>query len=178
MLGALLKTLAAKSYETETHTRNMQEVAVKIGRKLGLPDSEINRLILLIILHDIGKINIPEEILTREGPLTEKEWEIMKKHPESGHRIAMATEEFAHVAEDILSHHERYDGLGYPRKLKGDEIPLLARITAVADAFEVMSNGRPYKNQMTREEIIAEFKICSGKHFDPELVGILLNLLT
>lgn len=178
VLGALLKTLAAKSYETETHTRNMQEIAVKIGKTLGLPDSEINRLILLITLHDIGKINIPEEILTREGPLTEKEWEIMKKHPETGHRIAMATEEFAHVAEDILSHHERYDGLGYPRRLKSDTIPLLARITAVADAFEVMSNGRPYKNKMTREEIITEFKACSGKHFDPELVEILLDLLT
>jgi diguanylate cyclase (GGDEF)-like protein/PAS domain S-box-containing protein len=177
VLGALLKTLAAKSYETETHTRNMQEIAVKIGRTLGLPDSEINRLILLITLHDIGKINIPEEILTKERPLTEEEWEIIKKHPETGHRIAMATEEFAHVAEDILSHHERYDGLGYPRKLKGDAIPLLARITAVADAFEVMSNGRPYRKAMTREEIIAEFKNCSGSHFDPELVEILLILL-
>ena len=103
VLGALLKTLAAKSYETETHTRNMQEMAVKIGRELGLPDSEINRLILLITLHDIGKINIPEDILTREGPLTKDEWDIMKKHPETGYRIAMATEEFAHVAEDILS---------------------------------------------------------------------------
>jgi len=178
VLGALLKTLAAKSYETETHTRNMQEIAVKIGRTLGLPDSEINRLILLITLHDIGKINIPEDILTKEGPLTEEEWEIMKKHPETGHRIAMATEEFAHVAEDILSHHERFDGLGYPRKLKGVAIPLLARITAVADAFEVMSNGRPYKKAMTREEIIAEYKNCSGSHFDPEMVEILLSLLS
>lgn len=177
VLGALLKTLAAKSYETETHTRNMQEIAVKIGKTIGLPGSEINRLILLITLHDIGKINIPEEILTKVGPLTDEEWEVMRKHTETGHRIAMATEEFAHVAEDILSHHERYDGLGYPRKLKGDAIPLLARITAVADAFEVMSNGRPYKKVMTREEIIAEYKNCSGKQFDPDLVEILLSLL-
>ncbi len=177
VLGALLKTLAAKSFETETHTRNMQEIAAKIGSKFGLPDSEINRLIMLITLHDIGKINLPEEILTKEGPLTGEEWEIIKRHPETGYRIAMSTEEFAHVAEDIFSHHERYDGLGYPRGLSGKNIPLLARITAVADAFEVMGNGRPYKKALTREEIIAEFKACSGKQFDPELVQILLSLL-
>jgi diguanylate cyclase (GGDEF)-like protein/PAS domain S-box-containing protein len=178
VLSALLNTLAAKSYETETHTRNMQEMATKIASRLGLPDSEINRLTLLITLHDIGKINIPEEILTRNSSLTESEWEIIQKHPEIGYRIALATEGFAHVAEDILSHHENFDGSGYPRRLKGKEIPLLARITAVADSYEVMSNGRPYKKAMTREAIIAEFKRCSGKQFDPELVKILLKLLT
>ncbi len=177
VLTALLNTLAAKSYETETHTRNMQDIAVKIASRLGLPDSEINRLILLITLHDIGKINIPEEILTGKSALTETEWEIIKKHPETGYRIALATEEFAHVAEDILSHHENFDGSGYPRRIKGSEIPLLARITTVADAYEVMSNGRPYKKKMTREAIITEFKKCSGKQFDPELVKILLTLL-
>ncbi|MDZ4132051.1 MAG: diguanylate cyclase, partial [Dethiobacteria bacterium] len=107
VLGTLLKTLAAKSYETETHTNNMQETALNIGKKLGLPDSELNRLVLLITLHDIGKINIPEDLLIKDQALTELEWEVMKKHPETGYRIAMATEEFAHVAEDILSHHEK-----------------------------------------------------------------------
>jgi diguanylate cyclase (GGDEF)-like protein/PAS domain S-box-containing protein len=177
VLGTLLKTLAAKSYETETHTHNMQETALNIGKKLGLPDSELNRLVLLITLHDIGKINIPEDLLTKDQTLTEQEWEVMKKHPETGYRIAMATEEFAHVAEDILSHHEKFDGSGYPRGLKGQDIPLLARITAVADAHEVMSNGRPYKKAMTPEAIIAEFNKCSGTHFDPELVSILLSIL-
>jgi len=177
VLGALLKTLAAKSFETENHTRNMQAVAVKIGKALNLPNSEINRLILLITLHDIGKINIPEELLTKKDRLTEEEWDTMKKHPETGYRIAMATEEFAHVANDILSHHERYDGTGYPRGLKGSAIPLLARITAVADAYEVMSNGRPYKKAMSKEEIIGELKNCAGSHFDPELVKILLTIL-
>jgi diguanylate cyclase (GGDEF)-like protein/PAS domain S-box-containing protein len=177
VLGTLLKTLAAKSYETEVHTNNMQETALNIGKKLGLPDSELNRLILLITLHDIGKINIPEDLLTKDQALTEREWEVMKKHPETGYRIAMATEEFAHVAEDILSHHEKFDGSGYPRGLKGQKIPLLARITAVADAYEVMSNGRPYKKAMPPEAIIAEFKKCSGTHFDSELVNILLSIL-
>ena len=177
VLNTLLKTLAAKSFETETHTRNMQEVAKKIAKGLGLHDSEISRLILLITLHDIGKINIPEDILIKENPLTENEWEIMKKHPETGYRIAMATEEFAHVADDILSHHENYDGSGYPRGLKGEEIPILARITSVADAYEVMSNGRPYKKAMGLEDIKAEFRRCTGTQFDPQLVEILLKII-
>ncbi len=176
VLEALLKTLAAKSYETEKHTRNMQEIAFKIGEKLGLPESELNRLALLITLHDIGKINLPEDILTKSGKLSPGEWEIIKKHPEIGHRIAMATEEFAHVAEDILSHHEWWDGAGYPRGLKGSDIPLLARITAVADAYEVMSNGRPYRKAMLPEQIIVEIKRCTGTQFDPKVVEIFLSI--
>lgn len=177
VLNALLKTLATKSYETEEHTRRMQKAALKIGEKLGLPDSELSRLTLLITLHDIGKINLSEELLTKKGTLTDSEWKVMKKHPETGYRIARATEEFSHVAEDILSHHEHWDGKGYPRGLKGEKIPLLARITAIADAFEVMLNGRPYKNSMSWSGIINEFKRCSGKQFDPELVEVFLSIL-
>lgn len=176
VLSALLKTLAEKSYETETHTRNMQEIALKIGHQFGLPDSELNRLNLLITLHDIGKINIPEELLTKKDALSKDEWEVMKKHAETGFRIARATEEFAHVADGILSHHEKWDGTGYPQGLKGKEIPLLARITAIADAFEVMSNGRPYKKALQPDAIIAEFKRCAGSHFDPELVAHFLDI--
>lgn len=176
VLSALLKTLAAKSYETEAHTRNMQEIALKIGERLGLPDSELNRLNLLITLHDIGKINIPEELLTKKGSLSQDDWEIMKKHAETGFRIARATEEFAHVADEILSHHERWDGKGYPQGLKGNDIPLLARITSIADAFEVMTNGRPYKKAMRPDAIIAEFKKCAGSHFDPQLVEHFLEV--
>jgi len=177
MVASLLNILAAKSFETEEHTRAMQEAAQIIGAKLNLPDSELHRLDLLIDLHDIGKVNIAENILTKKSSLTAEEWEAIRKHPEIGYRIAMATEEFAHVAEDILAHHERWDGAGYPQGLKGENIPLLARITAVADAYEVMSSGRPYKKAMSRSEIIAEFKRCAGTHFDPELVKIFLSVL-
>jgi diguanylate cyclase (GGDEF)-like protein/PAS domain S-box-containing protein len=176
VLRALLKTLEAKSYETEVHTRRMQSIARQIGEKLNLPDAELNRLSLLITLHDIGKINISEEILTKAGPLTDDEWVVVKKHPEIGFRIARATEEFAHVAEDILAHHERWDGKGYPQGLKGSEISPLARITAVADSFEVMTNGRPYKRAMSLSEVATEFRKCAGGQFDPELVNVLLSL--
>ncbi len=176
VLTALRKTLAEKSFETETHTRNMENIALKIGEKIGLPDSELHRLSLLINLHDIGKINIPEEMLFKKSALTEEEWEIMEKHSETGYRIARAAEEFAHVAEDILAHHEHWDGSGYPQGLKGEAIPLLARIAAVADAYETMKNGRPYKKAMTPEAIASEFKRCAGTQFDPRLVEIFFEL--
>ena len=177
MVEAMLNTLREKSFETEVHVRRMQDVAVKIGEKLGLPDSELNRLKLLVTLHDAGKIAISEEILTKKESLTESEMEAVKGHPEAGYRIACATEEFAHIAEEILSHHERWDGGGYPRGLKGEEIPLLARIVAVVDAYEVMSNGRPYKDGMPREKIIQEFRKNSGTQFDPGLVEIFLDVM-
>jgi diguanylate cyclase (GGDEF)-like protein/PAS domain S-box-containing protein len=177
VVKSLLNTLAAKSFETEEHTRGMQKIAQQIGANLNLPDSELHRLDLLITLHDIGKINIPEAILTKNSSLTDDEWEAIKKHPEIGSRIAMATEEFSHVAEDILTHHERWDGSGYPQGLKGEVVPLLARITAIADAYEVMSHGRPYKKAMSKNEIIAEFRRCSGSQFDPRLTEIFLVII-
>lgn len=177
VLNALLNVLAAKSFETEAHSLRMRKVALQIGQDLNLPETELNRLSLLTTLHDIGKVNISEEILTRNSSLTDEEWEIVKKHPEIGYRIARATEEFAHVAEDILTHHERWDGSGYPSKLKGKEIPLLARIVCIADAYEVMTSGRPYKKAMSKNQIIEEFEKCSGTQFDPELVTLFLASL-
>jgi len=177
VLNTLTKNLEAKSFETEAHYSSMQDVAQKIGKKIGLSASELNRLEVFIPMHDIGKINISEEILTKKGSLTTEEWVVMKKHPETGFRIARVSEEFAHVAEEILSHHECWDGSGYPQGLKGKEIPLPARITAIADAYEVMSSGRPYKKAMSREEIIAELKRESGSQFDPELADVFLKIL-
>ncbi len=177
VLNALLKTLETKSYETEAHTRRMQETALKIGERVGLSSFELNRLNLLITLHDIGKINIQEEVLTKNDSLSDEEWEIIKKHPETGYRIARATEEFGHVAEDILAHHEHWDGKGYPRGIGGKQIPLLARIVAIADAYEVMANGRPYKTPLSHNQVKEEFKRCAGSQFDPYLVDVFLEIL-
>jgi diguanylate cyclase (GGDEF)-like protein/PAS domain S-box-containing protein len=177
LVQALLKTLSEKSYETEIHTRGMQKIARMIGERLNLTESEMSRLDLLIILHDIGKINLSQYLLTKPEPLEEEERAEIRKHPETGFRIARATEEFAHVADEIYSHHERWDGNGYPRGLKGRDIPLLSRIAAVADAYEVMANGRPYKPAMEPDEITDEFKKNAGKQFDPEIVAIILSLI-
>ncbi len=174
VLNALRSTLQEKSCETDTHGENMKEAAQFIGVKLGLSHDEMVRLDLLIQLHDIGKINMPAELLQKEGPLTFEEWELMRQHPEIGYRIARNTDDVSHVAEEILSHHERWDGTGYPNGLMGTDIPLLARITALADAYEIMKNGRPYKKPMTNEEIRLEIQRCSGKQFDPEISAIFL----
>ncbi|MDY0234805.1 MAG: diguanylate cyclase [Gudongella sp.] len=175
ILNALNKAMQVKSFETEAHSGNMHKFARRLGIRLGLSADELSRLDLVIRLHDIGKINIPAEILGKKGPLTADEWVIMKRHTEIGYRIVQATEEFAHVAQEILSHHEKWDGTGYPQNLKGEEIPYLSRIANVVDSYEVMLNGRPYKKPMSEEEIIAELRRCSGTQFDPNLVEVFLQ---
>jgi len=127
-------------------------------------------------LHDIGKIAIDDSILNKPGKLTDKEWESIKKHPEIGYRILSATPEYSEIAQDILSHHERYDGNGYPRGLKGDEIPIRARVISIADAFDAMISDRPYRKAMTSFEAIEEIKRNTGSQFDPEVSNIFVSL--
>jgi diguanylate cyclase (GGDEF)-like protein/PAS domain S-box-containing protein len=171
IMKTLLQTLAEKSFETKEHIDRMGLIGRYFGERLCLPPSELSRLETLTMLHDIGKINIDSHILLKREALTEPEWLEIKKHPEIGYRITRTTEEFAYIAEDIFSHHERWDGNGYPRGLKGDNIPLLSRILALVDSFDVMSNGRPYKKKMNTDEIIDEIERCAGKQFDPDLAA-------
>ncbi len=171
----MLCTLGAKSHETEEHAKRMTELAVELGRALDLTSRELNQLSLLASLHDIGKITISRDILTKPEELTEEEWEIIKKHTERGYRIAAATEDFAPVADYILHHHERWDGEGYPSGLQGEEIPLLSRIISIVDAYDVMRNGRPYQQALDREEAREELENCAGSQFDPDLVRIFLE---
>jgi|GEM_PF-192014 len=178
VLTSLIKTLEEKSQETEEHTYRMGAMAQMIGKEIGLLEEELNRLNLLVSLHDIGKIIISEEILNKPERLTEEEWKLVQAHPETGYRIARSTDEIAHVAEEILSHHERWDGKGYPRGLSGKNIPLLSRINAIVDAYDVMTNGRPYKKPMSKKEAIEELKRCAGTQFDPELVKVFIDIIS
>lgn len=177
LLKTLQQNLAEKSFESEKHLDTMQTVACKVAEKLSLSEDETEKLILLVNLHDLGKITISREILKKSGPLSFEEWELIKKHPEDGYRVVRSIDSFAHIAEEILAHHEKWDGSGYPQGLRGKNIPLLARIVAAADAYEVMSSGRPYKKAMTMDEIAAEFEKESGKHFDPEIAEAVLDYL-
>ncbi|MDD3268664.1 MAG: PAS domain S-box protein [Syntrophomonadaceae bacterium] len=173
---SLENTLRAKSHETEAHCNRLRRLAEQLGKKIDLPDGDLDNLKLLATLHDVGKIAITNSILDKIEPLSLAEWEIIKKHPETGYRIALTLAELAPIAEAILTHHERWDGGGYPLGLKEREIPLIARILAIVDAFDVMVQGRPYKKAIPKSEAIAEIKSCSGSQFDPLLVQHFVEL--
>ncbi len=177
VLKSLERTLFEKSNETEEHGRRLEEMARAIAKKLGLVEARLDELSILARLHDIGKIALPEDIIKKPGGLTQDEWKIMKTHPEIGFRIAESVPELGPVAEGILSHHEHWDGNGYPRGLSGKRIPVIARIISIVDSYDVMLNGRPYKPPMTIEEIVKEFKQCSGTQFDPEIVDAFLEMI-
>ncbi|PUU94196.1 HD domain-containing phosphohydrolase [Halanaerobium sp.] len=178
ILNTLLKTLSEKSQETSSHSERMAELAVKLAEKIGLSQAEINKLTLIAKLHDIGKTVIPEKILNKEDKLTEAEWKEIQTHPAVGHRVLNATEEFSHISEEVLSHHERWDGSGYPRGLKEEEIPLLARIIAIVDAYDVMTEEQVYKEAISKAEALKEIEAEAGSQFDPKLAQDFIELMT
>jgi diguanylate cyclase (GGDEF)-like protein/PAS domain S-box-containing protein len=174
---SLERALWEKSNETEEHAARLKNLVVEIGRKINLPTNMLDDLILLASLHDIGKVAISNDILSKKTKLTKKEWEIFKKHPETGYQIAKSSPQLAHIAEYILFHHEWWDGSGYPKGIKGEEIPLISRLLSIADAYDVMIEGRVYKPPFTISHAIEEIKKFSGRQFDPELVNIFIKIL-
>jgi len=177
VVSALLAALAERDYITGGHAQRLQELCQKMGRAAGLDRSRLAALDLVAQVHDLGKIGIPDEILFKTSGLTEGEWEIMRLHPEKGYRIACASPELEGIADLILRHHEKYDGTGYPLGLQGEQIPLECRILTIADAFDAMTNDRPYRRAKTTREALAEINNCSGTQFDPQLVDIFKGII-
>lgn len=177
IISTLMATLYEKSNETEEHSKRIETYCHAIGRKLHLSSKEMDELSLLALLHDIGKVGINPNVLKKPGPLNSEEWEEMKRHPQIGYRIAQVTPELTSVADLILSHHERWDGKGYPRGLTGEEIPLSCRILSVADAYDAMTNDRVYRKAMSSQEAVYELKKNMGTQFEPRIVCFFIDTL-
>lgn len=176
LISSLKDTLARKSHESTDHAERMAELAIQVGQKMGLSGNELEDLKLLALLHDLGKVVVSDEILNKDSPLTEEEWEEIKKHPEAGYRISLSSTELSHISNYILNHHEHWDGSGYPLGNKGEEIPLLSRIISVVDAYDVMIHGASYKEPISHEEALQELRRCAGTQFDPNIVKIFCEL--
>ncbi|MEX2501910.1 MAG: HD-GYP domain-containing protein [Trueperaceae bacterium] len=168
----------ARDEQTHGHCDRVARNAVAIGDRLGLDEETLGRLFWAGLLHDLGKIEVPEAILRKPGPLTTEERRIMERHSEAGYRILHASApEFSPIAEGLRSHHERFDGAGYPRGLAGTAIPLFGRILAVADVYEAITSHRPYRSPMTHDQALQVLKEGRGRHFDPEILDAFLETL-
>lgn len=174
-ITAILETLTDKFEEERIHSRRVAALCVMIGKAMKLKDRDLKELEMAGMYHDIGKIAIPDAILRKPGKLTKDEFDVIKTHTEVGYQILRAADEYSRLADYALSHHERWDGQGYPRGLKGLETPLFSRIIAVADSYEAMTADRPYRKKMKHEEAIAEIIRCSGTQFDPKIAEIFLK---
>jgi len=177
-LASLVKALQECDSDTEAHVRRTQKMGTELGKRIGLTDAQMADLKLLCLLHDIGKIGIPLEILNKPGKLSDEEWKVLKTHPEKGYQIAMSSDELKSIAPMILSHHERWDGNGYPERLSGESIPILSRIIAIVDAYDAMVNDRAYRTALSVEAASEEIRKNAGTQFDPNLADAFLQMLS
>jgi putative nucleotidyltransferase with HDIG domain len=175
-LEALLAALDTRDTETEGHSERVAAYTMLIAQQLNLSEAELQHIEHGALLHDIGKIGVPDHILYKPGPLTPEEWEIMKQHPVIGYKMCMKIEMLRPAAPIVLHHHERWDGRGYPYGLNGAEIPLGARIFAIADTLDAMTSDRPYRKALSFAQAREEIERCAGSQFDPELVRVFLEL--
>lgn len=184
MIRAYDSTLLALSHaeglrdrDTGVHGQQSSVLTVKLAEALGISGEELSNIQRGAILHDIGKIGIPDSILLKEGPLSPEEWKIMKTHPWKAFEMLNKIEFLQNALDIPYCHHEKWDGTGYPRGLKGEEIPLAARIFALADVWTALLSDRPYRNAWQKDRVIAYIRQETGKHFDPSVVDIFLHLV-
>lgn len=176
-IAALVNTVEARDPYTRGHSERVARYAAAIAQKMGLPSAQVEACQVGGLLHDIGKIGIRDAILYKPGQLTDDEHESMEEHPAIGARIVSGVARLAHIVPIIYAHQERYDGSGYPKGLKGDEIPLEARIVAVADAFEAMTAERPYKPAIPPEDALRALQVGAGTRWDPCVVDALVQVM-
>jgi HD-GYP domain-containing protein (c-di-GMP phosphodiesterase class II) len=175
--NGLIEALTERDRYTGEHSESVVDLAIRVGRGLALSDEEIEHVRMGALLHDIGKVAIPDEILHKPSGLDEDEWRVMRQHPEIGERILRAIPGYGGVARVVRHEHERYDGSGYPDGLVGDQIPIGARIILACDAYHAMTSDRPYRAAMSHAEAIRELAAGAGTQFDPEVTEVLIGTL-
>jgi putative nucleotidyltransferase with HDIG domain len=173
---ALLVSLERKDRSTERHTRRVALLAVRVGEQLRLPPATLRHLAVGALLHDIGKLSVPDAVLKKPGPLTDSEWSLMRTHPEAGAKILDAVPFLDRAVDVVLHHHERWDGRGYPGGLEEEGIPLWARIFSVADTVDAITSDRPYRQGRPLEQAVREIVARSGSQFDPDCAHALEDL--
>lgn len=175
-IKSISNALDAKDEYTHGHSLRVTLYSLALAKKLNLPEDLLEEIETAGLLHDIGKIAIPEKILLKPGKLTNEEYEVIKTHPELGEKFVGGIDKLKLISNWLKSHHERYDGTGYPEKLKGDEIPISSRIIAIADTYDAMTSDRSYRIALSHEHAIAEIRRCSGTQFDPDLAEVFISI--
>lgn len=174
---ALIEVMQSRLPMFIPHFRRVSEICVDMGKMMGLMERELLLIDALGFLHDVGKLGIENEILLKQGPLTSKEWEAVKRHSAIGYKLIRPIHGISGLADLVIAHHEHWDGKGYPLGLQGKEIPLLCRILSFADSTDAMIDDRPYRKALPPSEILAEIERCSGSQFDPEVVEAFLDMI-
>ena len=175
-IASIFRSLGFRRYETFQHSKRVAAYARLFGERLGLPRADLERLELGALLHDIGKIGTPRNVLLKPGPLDEDEWKVMRTHPSIGHRMMSRFPELAREADVVRAHHERWDGGGYPAGLKGEGIPLFARLFSIVDAYDALTSDRPYRPAQGVDAAKRAIADSSGTQFDPKLVEVFIAI--
>lgn len=171
------KTLELRDKETEGHSLRVTNLTVALAKAYGITGGDLDHVRWGAILHDIGKMGIPDSILQKAENLNDAEWEVMRQHPQLAYEFLREID-FLHPALDIpTNHHEKWDGTGYPRGLKGEEIPIAARLFAIVDVWDALRSDRPYRKAWSKEKTLAHIQELSGKHFDPHVVDVFMKLI-